>query len=339
MLSTLRLIGTALAAATVVLAVPSNVKYIVPGAKWLDTDGNFISNHAGSIVLNPEDGLYYWFGQDVKGELLCLACHGAQLTSCSRRQYRVPGSKEPGRPMHHARLTPHFQINIYSSPDLATWTRIGHAIGQQEGVPELSADSVVERPKVVYNELEKQWRLWWHSDNHTYGLLKQAVATSPTIKGPYTFLGSHSPLGDFSQDFGLFQDDDGEFKPGWRNARLLILLQAKYTRCTVTGTRSPVGTTRSTFSMTSSRTRQRQSTSLRVCIVSPRSTHPNSDAAVALDVDLEAVCSRSTTLAEYDRSDSVCFSSRPSSVQRASTTSSCHTRPATFVYLPPCLKC
>ncbi|KAH7099235.1 glycosyl hydrolase [Auriculariales sp. MPI-PUGE-AT-0066] len=170
-----RVVLTTLAAGTIALAALSDVKYIVPGAEWLDTEGNFISNHAGAVVLNQQDGLWYWFGQDVVGDNTV------------------------------------FQgINIYSSPDLATWTHIGHAISRNDSIPELSAPAVVERPKVVWNELEQQWRLWWHSDNQTYGLLKQAVATSPNITGPYTFLGSHSPLGDFSQDFGLFQDDDGK---------------------------------------------------------------------------------------------------------------------------------
>ena len=91
-----------------------------------------------------------------------------------------------------------------------TWTRVGRALSAvaESGTP-FSSDAVVERPKVVYNEPTKSWVLWFHADNSTYGLLGQGVATSPNITGPYDFLGTHRPLGDFSQDFGLFQDDDG----------------------------------------------------------------------------------------------------------------------------------
>lgn len=50
------------------LAKPSDLRYIVPGARWLDTEGNFISSHAGAVVFNPQDALFYWFGQDVVGQ-------------------------------------------------------------------------------------------------------------------------------------------------------------------------------------------------------------------------------------------------------------------------------
>jgi hypothetical protein len=53
--------------------------------------------------------------------------------------------------------------------------------------------------------------MWWHSDNATFGLLLQGFAKSPNISGPYTFVKIISPLGNWSQDFGLFTDHkDGE---------------------------------------------------------------------------------------------------------------------------------
>lgn len=48
--------------------------------------------------------------------------------------------------------------------------------------------------------------MWWHADNSSYGLLLQGLATSPTAGGPYTFVNASSPLGNWSQDFGLFTD-------------------------------------------------------------------------------------------------------------------------------------
>ncbi|KAK7056361.1 hypothetical protein VNI00_002915 [Paramarasmius palmivorus] len=53
--------------------------------------------------------------------------------------------------------------------------------------------------------------MWWHADNASYGWLLQGLATSPTIAGPYEFADAFSPLGNWSQDFGMFTDrKDGE---------------------------------------------------------------------------------------------------------------------------------
>jgi hypothetical protein len=49
-------------------------------------------------------------------------------------------------------------------------------------------------------------QMWWHADNSTYGLLLQGHAVSSTIEGPYTFVDATAPLGNWSQDFGLFND-------------------------------------------------------------------------------------------------------------------------------------
>lgn len=46
----------------------------------------------------------------------------------------------------------------------------------------------------------------WHADNSTYGELLQGLATSSTPQGPYTFVSATSPLGNWSQDFGVFTD-------------------------------------------------------------------------------------------------------------------------------------
>ena len=48
--------------------------------------------------------------------------------------------------------------------------------------------------------------MWWHADNSTYGWLLQGFATSDNITGPYTFVDATAPLGNWSQDFGLFTD-------------------------------------------------------------------------------------------------------------------------------------
>lgn len=48
--------------------------------------------------------------------------------------------------------------------------------------------------------------MWWHADNATYGLLLQGFATADNVAGPYTFQNATAPLGNWSQDFGIFTD-------------------------------------------------------------------------------------------------------------------------------------
>lgn len=57
--------------------------------------------------------------------------------------------------------------------------------------------------------------MWWHADNSSYGLLLQGFASSDKIEGPYDFIDATSPLGNWSQDFGLFTD--------WRDGRSYAL--------------------------------------------------------------------------------------------------------------------
>ncbi|KAK7966678.1 Arabinanase/levansucrase/invertase [Apiospora aurea] len=150
-------------------AVLATAKYIVPGARWHDTDGNLISAHAGSVSFDDATGKFWWFGE-----------------------YKVEGQTEGGG------------VSVYSSEDLATWAYHGLALEPIEGHPYISPDMIIQRPKVVYSG--GQYHMWWHADNSSYGLLLQGLATSPRVGGTYTFANATSPLGNWSQDFGLFTD-------------------------------------------------------------------------------------------------------------------------------------
>ncbi|KAK8111258.1 carbohydrate-binding module family 35 protein [Apiospora kogelbergensis] len=152
-------------------AALTTAKFIVPGARWHDTNGNLISAHAGSVSFDDATGKFWWFGE-----------------------YKVEGQTEGGG------------VSVYSSEDLATWSYHGLALEPIEGHPYISPDMIIQRPKVVYSERTSQYHMWWHADNSSYGLLLQGLATSPTAGGPYTFVNASSPLGNWSQDFGLFTD-------------------------------------------------------------------------------------------------------------------------------------
>ncbi|KAJ6602226.1 glycosyl hydrolase [Mycena sp. CBHHK59/15] len=155
--------------------------------------------HAGGIV--ESDGTWYWFGQNERVEDTALFSG----------------------------------INVYSSSDLLNWDYRGRALSPINGT-DISSDRVVERPKTVFNTATQEWVLWFHADNSSYGLLRQGVATSPNVTGPYTFQDTFSPLGGTSQDFGLFQDVDGESYALYSNGdadaahdNLITRMNANYT--------------------------------------------------------------------------------------------------------------
>ena len=78
---------------TLLFAGISATKYIVPGARWHDTDGNLVSAHAGSVTVD-KSGKFWLFGE-----------------------YKIEGQTEGGG------------VSVYSSDDLAKWESHGLALG------------------------------------------------------------------------------------------------------------------------------------------------------------------------------------------------------------------
>ncbi|RAR03442.1 carbohydrate-binding module family 35 protein [Stemphylium lycopersici] len=152
-------------------AATASARWIVPGARWRATDGTLVNAHAGGVTVDPETGKFFWFGE-----------------------YKLEGQEEGGG------------VSVYSSDDLVTWEPHGLALEPIEGHPYISTEDIIQRPKVVYSEGTGQYHMWWHADNSTYGELLQGLAVADNITGPYSFVDATAPLGNWSQDFGLFVD-------------------------------------------------------------------------------------------------------------------------------------
>jgi len=75
------------------IAAGARAKFIVPGGRWRDTEGNLVNAHAGGVTIDRETGKFFWFGE-----------------------YKVQGRVEGGG------------ISVYSSDDLATWKYHGLAL-------------------------------------------------------------------------------------------------------------------------------------------------------------------------------------------------------------------
>lgn len=165
----------------------SNTVTISNKESWKDTDGNFIRAHGGGFL--HREPYFYWFGEN-----------------------RIDGRK----------------VSCYRSKDLSEWEfrndvltldskfkpiyyRTSHELDPQQ-TPDrgYGQGAVIERPKVLYNEMTGKFVMWMHWENgRDYKDARCAVATSDTVDGDYVYRGSFNPLGYMSRDCTLFQDDDG----------------------------------------------------------------------------------------------------------------------------------
>ncbi|AQP53652.1 hypothetical protein CBF34_10780 [Vagococcus penaei] len=195
----------------------------VKGDLMYDTNGNKIQAHGGQIQKLTVDGVekYYWIGED------------------KTYDYRPVGG-----------------IHMYSSTDLYNWTDEGVVLKTMEDDRQFETDdyfktlyaeyskekqsdifidldrnnTVMERPKMLYNEKTKKYVIWFHADGRfpgsdaDYGKAKAGVAISDKPTGPFKLLGSYKlnyhndPNGDYGfdgwngrgsvRDMTLFKDDD-----------------------------------------------------------------------------------------------------------------------------------
>lgn len=89
------------------LAAVVQAKYIVPGGRWTDTNGNLVNAHAGGVTVG-KDGKFYLFGE-----------------------YKIQGQTEGGG------------VSVYSSDDLATWTSHGLALGKSSRFQDCCSREIV----------------------------------------------------------------------------------------------------------------------------------------------------------------------------------------------------
>ena len=157
-------------------------KVISPAQVWLDTNGNAINAHGGGILFF--EGVYYWYGEH-------------KLEGKSEAQFADGG------------------IHCYSSADLVNWKDEGVvlSVDYKDKKSDLAYGCILERPKVVYNQKNKQFlaffKLYLKGVGYETSNVGVAVAGKPS--GPFIyhhkFHGGGSPNG--SGDFSMFRDEDG----------------------------------------------------------------------------------------------------------------------------------
>jgi len=153
-----------------------------PAQVWHDNNGNAINAHGGGVIFF--EGKYYWYGE-----------------------HKLPGKSEA--------TFADGGIHCYSSDDLLNWNDEGIvlSVDYKNENSDLAYGCILERPKVVYNEKNKQFVVYFKLYLKGVGYEKSnvgvAVADKPT--GPFRyhhrFHGGGSPYG--SGDFSMFKDENG----------------------------------------------------------------------------------------------------------------------------------
>ena len=194
-----------------------------PGSVWRDVEGNVIQAHGGHVQIMPipnelgvKESKYVWVGEN-----------------------KTNGAK--GNP-----------VSLYWSDDLYNWHPGGDVLRSVEKREDLDEDpyfanlyssygkeekdnvftiinkkAVIERPKMIYNEKNDNYVIWFHSDGPTaahdfaYDAGMSGVAVSKSPFGPFRLIDRYRlnecPEGQFdafplskgeARDMNLFLDDD-----------------------------------------------------------------------------------------------------------------------------------
>ena len=152
---------------------------IRPGQVWLDTNGNRIQAHGGSLMAL--DGRYYWYGEN------------KEFTDTAKGIW-------------------HWGVRCYRSDDLYNWEDLGLIIPPDTENPASSIhpSSMMDRPHILYNKRTKKFVCWLKIMEQD-GTQSETVLTANRLTGPYTIVREHLyPLGMSAGDFDLVTAYDGK---------------------------------------------------------------------------------------------------------------------------------
>ncbi|NUT98025.1 MAG: family 43 glycosylhydrolase [Saccharothrix sp.] len=150
---------------------------IRPGQLWLDTDGNRIQAHGGSLL--HVGGTFYWYGENKE-------------------------KTKPGNGIWH------WGVRCYSSEDLYNWTDEGLIVPPVEDDPAspLHPSRLMDRPHIIHNERTGKYVCWVKvmGDVQT-----STVLVADHVLGPYEIVRADlRPLGMSAGDFDLVVAPDGK---------------------------------------------------------------------------------------------------------------------------------
>ena len=148
---------------------------IKPGQVWLDTEGNRIQAHGGSVIYDK--GTFYWYGEN-------------------KERYDATAGIW------------HWGVKFYSSKDLYNWKDEGIIIppDEEDETSPIHPKQQMDRPHILYNGRTQKYVCWLKIAG-TGGKQTEAVLTADNILGPYTMVHrALRPLGMYAGDFDLVAD-------------------------------------------------------------------------------------------------------------------------------------
>lgn len=150
-----------------------------PGQVWLDTAGQRIQAHGGSVIFI--DGVYYWYGENKE---------------------KTDGKNGIW----------HWGVRAYASRDLYNWEDQGLIIPPEPDKPgsPLHPASLMDRPHIIFNRETKKY-VCWLKIMHNDGTQTETVLTADKFLGPYTQVRTGlRPLNMSAGDFDLAVAPDGK---------------------------------------------------------------------------------------------------------------------------------
>lgn len=150
-----------------------------PGQLWLDTNGNRIQAHGGSVITI--DDYYYWYGEN------------------KEKTDGVNGIW-------------HYGVRCYRSKDLYNWEDMGLIIPPdlEDINSPLHPTSCMDRPHIIYNAKTKKY-VCWLKIMEKDGSQTVTVLTAEHFPGPYTLVRTGlKPLNMSAGDFDLVVAPDGK---------------------------------------------------------------------------------------------------------------------------------
>ena len=169
---------------------PQKKQYLTNFSDWSDTEGKYITAHAGSMLKVGDT--YYWYGGDM----------GINPGGMFNQRVYHPGED----PITWKRFFDGY--SVYTSKDLVNWEYQGKAMETPEkGFMTLY---ITSRPHVIYNEKTKKY-VMYHYYYPIYPGAMLMVATSDSPLGPFVHQGvveAGSPNGHVG-DLNVFKDTKG----------------------------------------------------------------------------------------------------------------------------------